>query len=274
MKVKDFLSKGKGYEKRERLYLLSYSLSLSIEKLFQQIDRVLTEGEKERLQSLIEERKKGRPIQYIRKSTEFFSREFFIDERVFIPRPETEILVEEAIRILNDRPQPSLVLDMGTGSGVIGVTIAKETGAHVLLVDISPSALSVAKKNLEIHEIKNGRLICSDLFSAIRGSRSFDMILANLPYVTEREFERLPRMVKDYEPIEALLGGRSGFEIYERFLRESVLYLKEDGYILFEIGGERQAKRAERILREGGFEVDFKRDLGGKKRVVLAWRNL
>jgi len=270
--VRELLLRERKDKRREALYLISYALSCPKETLLVELDRELGAEEMERVARLLEERKKGRPLAYMRGWTEFFGEEFCVTEATFVPRPETELLVEEALCILSSMGGRPCVVDVGAGCGACGIVIAKRTKARVVLVDISEEALVVAKRNARAHLV-DVELVCSDLLTGFRVAPLFDLVLANLPYVAASEFDALPEEVRAYEPSVALLGGRSGFEVYERLLRGVSPYLKEGGRVLLEIGGGRQARRAKALLGSLGFCADVKEDASGRQRAVIAWRN-
>jgi release factor glutamine methyltransferase len=227
----------------------------------------------DRISAFLAQRKTGKPLAYIAGKREFFSEEFLVDERVLVPRPETELLVEQAIRLMAGKTS-ARVLDMGTGSGIIGTLLARH-GAHaVTCVDLSHGALLVARKNAERlgvgHKIAH---VCSDLFGAIGQGQRFDLVTANLPYVSRAEWEGLMRDVR-FEPYGALVGGVRGTELYERFIPAAARYLAADGAVLCEVGGDAQAEYLERVMRTSGFRVRTERDLEERKRVLIgSWKS-
>lgn len=258
--------------KAETLLILSHVLSKPKEEILKRMDETIGPEKLYELKIRLEERRKGKPLSYITGKKEFFSLEFFVNSATLIPRPETEILVEEALRILRDG-RIKKVLDLGTGCGAIGITLAKLTGVKVLCVDISKDALDVAKKN-SIHHGVSERidLLCSDLLSSVKGK--FDLVLANLPYVSDEEYEKLPKDVKDYEPRIALYGGKEGLEVIMRFLEDVDSFLSESSYLLIEVGGKRQSRIVSQFLKEKGFSVSSMSDYSGRERVVKAgWRS-
>jgi len=167
------------------------------------------------------------------------------------------------------------LLDMGTGSGAVGLVLAKKTQKHVVCVDISLEALRVAKQNGESLGVSRlTRFICSDLFRGIKGLK-FDLILANLPYVACEEWDSLMTDVKDYEPRGALDGGTGGTAVYKRFIEELPHHLNKKGFVLCEVGGHRQAKKIREMFRAIGVSVVEKNDLSGIERVLIgSWTSL
>jgi len=276
LRIRDIAYKRKDIAGIDLVNIVAFALAMSKEELFINAEKEIGESEVRNIEELLKARQKGTPLAYICKEKEFFSESFFVDERVLIPRPETETLVEEALNLINLKKGRLLLLDIGTGPGTIGLTIAKKTGHHVVCADISPEALSVAKKNsLLLNVPDKAGLVCSDLFGAIREDVGFDMILANLPYVSSEELNELMCDVRDFEPEIALNGGKGGFEIYERFIRMLPRYLKGNGHVLCEIGNAAQASTMQKAFEYSGLNVIIKSDLSGKSRVVIgSWINL
>ena len=216
---------------------------------------------------------KGEPLAYITGKKESFSRDFFLNRNVLIPRPETEILIEEAIASLKERENPVDVLDIGTGSGIIAINIAIETGARVAAVDKSRPALYVLKKNIDSYKLRDNVIpVCADLFPGRYKSKRgpFDLIVSNPPYVSEKEWAELPVSIKHYEPKGALIAAEDGFAVIRRIAARAKDYLKPGGRILLEIGHGQSANTA-KILREAGFfKVEFVNDYSHIRRVASA----
>jgi release factor glutamine methyltransferase len=217
------------------------------------------------LEALLARRYAGEPLQYIRNRTEFYSREFYVDDRVLIPRPETELLVEAA---LEHAPQGGRVIDIGTGSGCIAITIERERpDLHVLSVDRSVDALAVAATNRARLQSRVA-MAASDLMSAIAGT--YDVIVSNPPYVPLREYEELAVEVRIHEPRIALTPGPSGLEIIEQIFDQARTLLAPRGHLILEVGyGQEATLRA--LADAKGFNVDaFLPDLAGIPRVVVS----
>lgn len=220
------------------------------------------------LRALLARRFAGEPLQYVRGKCEFFGREFVVDRRVLIPRPETELLIEAA---MERAPRGGRVLDIGTGSGCIPITMERERpDLRVLSVDVSIDALALASGNRSRLE-SNARFAASDLLSAIRAE--FDVIVSNPPYIPEAEYNGLQREVLLFEPRVALTPGRKGTEIVERIMRDAHRCLTARGSLLMEVGyGQEAAVRA--IAEREGWNVDaFLPDLAGIPRVVVSSRH-
>jgi release factor glutamine methyltransferase len=276
LRIRDIFVKEKDVTMLDLVNIIAHALSIRKEEVFAGYEREVCRKEASRIERLLKSRREGTPLAYILKEKEFFSETFFVDERVLVPRPETEALVEEALKIIRTRKDPLLLLDMGTGPGTIGLTIAKKTRHDVICVDISPDALCVAKKNALLLDVSDRTsLICSDLFSAIQKSVKFDLILANLPYIPSEEWNALTCDVRNFEPEIALNGGEGGVEIYRRFIDVLPHYLKRNGHVLCEIGSATQAVNIQKALGYSGLEAEIKLDLSGKERVIIgSWINL
>ncbi|MBA4416819.1 MAG: peptide chain release factor N(5)-glutamine methyltransferase [Syntrophus sp. (in: bacteria)] len=276
MRIKDIAAQSGKVEGLDIINIFSFVLSMKKEEILMNPEREI-EAEKARsIERLLEERRCGKPLAYILGEKEFFSHPFLVDQRVLIPRPDTELLVEEALAILDKNPLMGAIMDMGTGSGIIGGTIARIAEKHVLCVDISRDALSVAEKNSRTAGV-SGRLsfLCSDLFAGIKRETKYDMIAANLPYVAQGEWDSLMKDVREYEPRLALLGGGDGLDIYRRFTADLPDYLKDDGYVLCEIGGEEQAIKMAHLFESRGLRTAIKRDLSHRERVIIgSWTSL
>ncbi len=220
----------------------------------------------------IEKRSKGYPIQYIIKEKEFMGLNFYIEEGVLIPRPDTEIIVEYILEYIDKRHSQEQIniLDIGIGSGAIGLSIAYyKKNVHVCGVDISHKALEVANINKDRFNLSNVKLIKSDLFEKISEEEKFHIIVSNPPYIPTEDMESLQEEVKNYEPRTALDGGKEGMDFYRRIIPESRKYLKEEGLLIFEIGYH-QAKDVSHIMIENGFkDIKILKDLQGLDRAVL-----
>ena len=209
--------------------------------------------------SNVERRFSGEPLQYIIGQWEFMGRVIKTDPRALIPRPETEMLVEEALKFLAPRGKGD-VLDMCTGSGCIAAAVASSGPYLVTAADISADTLSLAQENgcgLNINFIQ------SDLFANISGQ--FDIIISNPPYITAQEMERLDPVVGDYEPHLALFGGTDGMDIYRQLIPESLKYLKPGGGLFLEIG----PSAVTHVMEESGFtDVKLIKDYNGIDRII------
>ncbi|HEX2964221.1 MAG TPA: peptide chain release factor N(5)-glutamine methyltransferase [Syntrophorhabdaceae bacterium] len=273
MNVRGILLKEKTLPVSDVLSIVSAVCSSTRERVLASIDDQLNEPHLEEIEKCIEERKEGKPLAYITHIKEFYSQDFFVDGNVLIPRPETEMLVEEALRIIQEHEDITKVLDMGTGSGVIGLTVSGRTSKKVLCVDVSQKALDTARMNAAK---TNARVdfLCSNLFDGIKAGTRFDMVLTNLPYVSDSEWDGLMKDVKDFEPRLALSGGDDGMEIYREFAQCVGSYINPNGHVLCEIGGYHQAHTLKYLLENSGFDTLIKNDYAGIERIVIAqWTN-
>lgn len=217
----------------------------------------------------LNERLGGRPTQYITRRQEFFGRGFFVDERVLIPRPETEHLVEAALLWLETRPD-AVVLDVGTGSGAIAVSIATESSREVFASDISSDALSVAEKNRRTHQAQV-RLFASDLLVSVK-ALSVDLLVSNPPYVPGEDAANMQREVREWEPHVALFAGDTGFEIYHRLIAEAETVVRTGGRLLMELG-YRSLDGVREMLAGSWTDVQVISDLAGLPRVIGATKS-
>lgn len=258
--------------------LLARCLNLTREGLYTRLgDRFGKEG-KESLEYLIRRRVSGEPLQYILGHQEFWSIYLRVDPRVLIPRPETELLVEQSLSILSEGSLKGTprVLEIGTGSGAIAISLAKEVrDLFIVATDISGEALLLARENALSAGVDHQIMfVKGDLFGPFRLMRekgSFDLILSNPPYIQCSEIQNLAREIKDYEPIVALNGGADGMAFYRSIVSQGPRYLREGGWLLLEVG-KGQGKTLSAMIEEEGFFTRAERikDLSGIERVVKA----
>ena len=246
--------------------LLSHVLGMDRIALYTHFDQPLAKEELARYRELIRRRLAGEPVAYLVSRQEFWSIPLYVDERVLIPRPETEILVEVVLAFLKGKAQPR-VLDVGTGSGAIAIAIAHERpDAEVLAVDVSPGALEVAKRNAEAADAEV-EFLAGDLFAPASARGPFTAIASNPPYIEDGAFAALQREVQR-EPRGALLGGPDGLAVIRRLVAGAPPLLEEGGMLAMELGAG-QAQAVARLLGARGFrEVAVKRDLAGIERIV------
>jgi release factor glutamine methyltransferase len=251
--------------------LLMHVLSLSRVQLLTCGKDVVEKKDEKQYQELIEKRVNGKPTQYLIHQQEFMSLPFYVDEHVLIPRSDTEILVETAIEFIQNE-QAQLMIDIGTGSGCISVSLAHYCPhLSVIAVDISAEALAVARKNAQINKVENRiQWMKSDLFTLIPTEYigKLDAIISNPPYIPRIDIDTLMEEVKDYEPIGALDGGEDGLDFYRKIILTGKAYLKTGGKIFFEIGYD-QGEAVSELLRKDHFtDVCIEKDLAGLNRVV------
>lgn len=220
--------------------------------------------ESEYFLTLVKERAKHTPLQHLTGTQEFMGLEFDVNENVLIPRQDTEILVEEVMKIAEGKS----VLDMCTGSGCIIVSLAKLSKLKKAAgVDLSEKALTVAAKNAIKHKVEI-EYIHSNLFEQVEGI--YDIIVSNPPYIPSAEINNLMSEVKDHEPVLALDGAEDGLEFYRKISSEAKKYLKNSGSIFFEIGHDQGEDVKQILIQEGFAEIIIKKDLSGLDRVVSA----
>ena len=234
------------------------------------LEKVLSQEEDNLFLKLINERLNNRPIAYIVGNREFMGLDFYVQEGVLIPRPDTEILVEEVIEIGKNKDEIE-ILDIGTGSGAITVSLAKYLdNANLTSVDISEIALEVGKKNSISNNVDNKiEFIKSNLFTEIDKDKKFDVIVSNPPYIRKKDVENLESQVKDFEPYTALEGGEDGLDFYRKITEQAKLYLKENGVLAYEVGHD-QSEDVSKLMEINGYtNIYTKKDLQGIDRVVI-----
>jgi release factor glutamine methyltransferase len=214
----------------------------------------------------LNERLKGKPTQYITHRQEFFGRNFYVDGDVLIPRPETEHLVEAALEYLNDVPS-ARILDVGTGSGAIAISVALEARRIVLASDISISALVVAERNRKTYEARV-RYFAADLTNAVEAD-SIDLLISNPPYVPGADKANMQPEVRDWEPHVALFAGDSGFEIYRRLIAEAEIVVRAGGRLMMELGYQ-SLNTVRDMLAVHWIDIAVISDLAGLPRVIAA----
>ena len=260
--------------------LLAQSLNLTREEFYTHLHDPVKRKEAEALEKLIQRRILGEPLQYILGHQEFWSINFKVDPRVLIPRPETELLVEQSLSILSAKTPkrtPS-VLEIGTGSGAIAIALAKEVkNIFLVATDISRDALVLAEENAKSAGVQDQvEFVNGDLFGPFRSSRKrkpFDLILSNPPYIRRPEIGSLGKEVRDFEPILALNGGDDGLEFYRSIISQAHLYLRGTGWLLLETGQGQAEMVVKQIQGSGTFlEPQILPDLARIERVVKAQR--
>lgn len=248
----------------EARYMLEALLKVDRNYLFMHGPETVEDVRCEQYRQWVKKRSTHYPMQYIIGEQPFMDFTFYVDENVLIPRQDTEVLVEEAVKYLSQDMQ---VLDLCCGSGCIGLSLGRLTGAHVTLADISEGAIAVTKRNAQRLGLQAG-IILSDLFEKIE--QKYDMIVSNPPYIRSDVIPSLMEEVREYEPMLALDGREDGLYFYRRIVDEARKFLNEDGYLLFEIGYDQGDDLREILVGAGYSEIQVLKDLAGLDRVVTA----
>ncbi len=229
----------------------------------------ISESKYKKIKELVEKRKKRIPLQYLIKKVHFYDCEFKIEKGVFIPRPETELLVEKTIDIYRQYfyPKKVKILDIGTGIGNISIALAKNIeNCEVIGVDISKKSLRIAYENLILNKLeKKVKFLLSDIYENI--DDKFELIVSNPPYIKEDQYEKLPKEVKK-EPKKALIAGKDGLKIIKKILKDVSYYLKKNGFLIIEIGNN-QVKEIKKIIPKGLYLLEVKKDLSSFDRIMV-----
>ena len=243
--------------------ILSYVLDKNSTYITTNFDQDLDIESVKQIDDIYQKLDQGQPLQYAIGRWDFFGRDFLVDPSVLIPRPETEILVD---LILKEDLENKRILDIGTGSGAIAISLALESSAQVTASDISIEALQTAKTNAKRLGAQV-KFIESDLFENI--DDKFDIIVSNPPYISEEEYKTLDKDLF-YEPKTALVGGEIGSEIYEKIVKQLRNYLNEGGQIYFEIGYDQKEPVSKRLEDFGFSQVECIKDYNGFDRIIRA----
>ncbi len=239
------------------------SLTLSVKRDELNSEKLVSPKYIEQINKIVSERISGRPLWYCIGDTEFYGYTIKVDERVLIPRPETEILVEKALKHINKQ---SKVLDLCTGSGAIAISVNKESGALVTAVDVSQDALDLAKENAKLNDAQVD-FVLSDMFSGLEGQK-FDVIISNPPYIKSQDILSLQKEVKEFEPNLALDGGEDGYDFYKTISQNAKAYLNDGGVLIMECGIG-QAQDIKNMLTDFS-SVEIIKDYENIERIVKA----
>lgn len=249
--------------------ILSYTLNKDQQYFVINGDKELQFEEEKNAKEAIDKIISGIPIQYITNKQEFMTEEYYVDENVLIPQPDTEILVEEVLKICANNNCNAKILDLCTGSGAIAVSLKKRIIKSTMFAsDVSIKALNIARKNANINGTEIN-FIESDLFDKIQ-EKDFDIIVSNPPYIKKEVLKTLSKQVQN-EPTLALDGGESGIEFYEKIANEAYIYIKNNGFLCLEIGYD-QAKEVEEILIKNKYYKDMRviKDLSNNDRCIIS----
>lgn len=248
--------KGSEYPRLDAEVLLAHALGCRRIDLYTRYDEAASEQARSQFRELVRQRVEGCPVAYLVGRKEFFSLPFDVTPAVLIPRSESEFVVLECLRLAEGLAEPR-ILDLGTGSGNLAVTLAHQhRGARITAVDLSPAALAVAARNAARHQVADRiRFLSGDLFAPIPAGERFDFIVSNPPYIAQEDLADLPRGVRDYEPRLALDGGPGGFAVFDRLVGQAANYLMPGGYVILEIGTPQHEPARERILALAQYEL-------------------
>ena len=252
--------------------LLAHVLGIQRIELYTGFDRIVPQAQLDTLRALVKRAGEHEPVAYLVGITEFYSIELDVGPGCLMPRPETELLVQQAIECLRSHTDMESVLDLCTGSGCIAVAIAKNhASSHLVATDLSEEAITMADRNIRKHQqAKRIELIQGDLFDPVE-SRRFDLIISNPPYVTTTDYTQLDTNVRDYEPRLALDGGPDGLDVYRRILARGPQHLKDNGILMLEIGYN-QGSATKALFKQAPLftAIDIHKDLQGHDRIIVA----
>lgn len=279
MKIKELINYGKKVLNENKIEdsniiarnLAEYILQIDRSQIIANDEKQVQEESKHRYYLALIEIIQGMPIQYITNTQEFMKINFYVDENVLIPQPDTETLVEEVIKISKDIGKKISILDMCTGSGCIGIALSKNVpNSYIAMTDKSEKALEIAKINCDknLSDNKNIDIIKSDMFQNIKGK--FDMIISNPPYIKSTKIKTLSKQVQK-EPKIALDGGEDGLKFYKILVNEAYKFLNDGGYLCLEIGFDQKEEIINLIEQNGNYdEIYAKKDLAGNDRIIVA----
>ena len=255
--------------------LLAKVLNMKRIDLYLQFERILSAKERDRYREYVKRRVKREPVQYILGETEFYGFPFKVTPDVIVPRPETELIVEAVLGSIKSLKNLSLkILDIGTGSGCIAVSLAKLLpDCNIWAIEMSTAALDVARTNADLNEVTI-HFIEGDIFKDVSSIPTrFDIIVSNPPYVALSDLYELEPEVRDFEPKEALFAGEDGLEFYKKFMDVIPDLLNKDGRIFLEIGYD-QSDKLEELYSKAKFKVEFKKDYNQINRILILERNI
>jgi release factor glutamine methyltransferase len=253
--------------------LLAHVLGVDRLGLYLDLDRPLDEVEREAYREMVARRREREPVVYLTGTKEFWSIELEVPPGVLIPRPDTEILVEEALEVLPREGRPPVVVDVGCGSGCIGLALATERQSlRLLAMDIDRLATEVTLRNSRSLGLEaRVRVLRTDLLAGV-GS-AVDLVASNLPYIPTREIDALQPEIARYEPRRALDGGEDGLDLFRRLIAQATLAVVPGGHLLLEVGDDAQADQVTALLGERWELIKVRRDYSGVQRTIVARRS-
>jgi len=249
--------------------ILSKVLNTNRNKILTNLNKKITQRELEKFNLYLLRRKKNEPVAYILGFKYFWKYKFLVNKDVLIPRPETEHIIEESLKLIPIN-RSKTILDIGTGSGCIILSILKERSKCIATaIDISDKALKVAKSNAKLHQLENKiKFINIDIDKY--KSNKYDLILSNPPYISNVRLSRLDNDIKLYEPKFALAGGLDGYVGIKKVIEKSSKLIKDNGKLIIEIGDE-QKNQSKQLLKKNGFYINkICKDLSGKDRCIIS----
>ena len=275
-KINNILIKSKEYLKKNNIpsstldseLLLSSVINKTREYLIINSKEEISEDDSKKFYNLVERRKKQEPIAYILKKKDFWKSTFYINKNVLIPRPDTEILIEETLSNFS-KNENITVLDIGTGSGCIILSLLKDRkNFNGIGIDISKNALKVAKFNAKMHHLENRvKFFKSSVDNFFKGK--YDLVISNPPYINKVDFDNLDRGVSKYEPVIALKGGNDGLSLIKKVIKRSSKLLKKSGKLILEIGYDQKFK-VKNLLKNEKFYINKTiNDYGYKSRCIV-----
>jgi len=269
-----FQERGFSSSRLDAEVLLSTYLKTDRSGLYANFERLIADEDLNGFLSWVERRQKGEPVAYITGRKEFWSLSFEVNPEVLVPRPETEFLVEEILKVCSEmKDRETAILEIGTGSGAISVAVASDfKKAHIVATDTSIGAIKVARKNAANNGVTERiSFLHGNLFEPVSGK--FDIIVSNPPYISEEEFEHLPVEIRNFEPKGALLAGPDGTEFHYDLIREGGYYLKSGGWLFMEIGAGQKGAVEDMLRKNKVYDsIGFRTDYGGIERVAMAKR--
>lgn len=266
----DFRTRGIEGPRLEAEILLAHALQIDRMRIILDAARPLTSDELTRYREMIRRRRAREPVAYIRGFREFYGRNFLVDSRVLIPRPDTESLVDTGLQRMAHLSLSARALDLCTGSGCVAISLAKERPTwHLTATDLSPDAVSAAQQNALRLGALRIRWQVANLFDKLDAAVDrFDLITANPPYITTDELPTLAPDIRLFEPTIALLGGGDGLDIVRRIVTESPRFLRTGGVLAMEVGSDQTGATTDLLRRAGFSDLRITRDYGGHERIV------
>ena len=259
-----FTTKGIDSARREMEWFLCDILKCERIDLYVGFEELMNEDELKKLRSMVKRRITGEPFQHIIGKAPFYGRDFIVNQDVLVPRFETEIIIER----LKENGKVNSLLDVGTGSGCIAITVVLENLAeNVFATDISEGAIDVSSENIKLHQVENIQIARHD-FTIQKYKSKFDVVVSNPPYIGIDELDTLQAEVRDYDPESALTDSKDGLTFYHRFADQFENLLNPGGYLLLEFGGNPQKEAVEALFQSVGLKTAFFKDLQNGWRVV------